>query len=92
VGALPNVGEMVRVIPGDETATITSIDASLPAVGGGLVKVGAKITQPGDAGAPVVDSAGRLVAMGYAADEKASYLVALHDLLAKEKLKLAGSP
>ena len=59
---------------------------------GGLIEVIPKITGPGDAGAPVLDLAGKLVAMGYAGSDKASYLVALDNLLEREKLTVVVGP
>jgi hypothetical protein len=89
---VPAIGETVKLLPGDKQAEIVAVDARLPPIAGDLIEVIPKITAPGDAGAPVLDSAGKLVAMGYAGSDKASYLVALDDLLEREKLTVIVDP
>ena len=89
---LPTVGQTIKLIPSGKTAIITSLNARLPPISTALIEVSPKITASGDSGAPVLDSAGNLVAMGYAGSEKASYLVPLHDLFERERLTLASSP
>lgn len=91
-GPVPDIGETVKLLPGDKRAKIVAVGARLPPIAGGLIEVIPKITGPGDAGAPVLDLAGKLVAMGYAGSDKASYLVALDNLLEREKLTVVVGP
>jgi hypothetical protein len=89
IGARPDVGQTVTIIPGNKSGNVAKVDVKFGSLGDGLVEVAPKITQPGDAGAPIVDDRNRLVAMGYAGSEEASLLVPLQHLLDQEKLTLA---
>ena len=89
---LPTVGQTVKLIPSNKTAAITRFGARLPSIDTALIEVKPKITGAGDSGAPVLDSSGNLVAMGYAGTDKASYLAPLHDLFEQEKLTLPSGP
>jgi hypothetical protein len=53
-----------------------------------LIAMDSRISEPGDGGAPVLDAAGNLVAMGYIGNETESRLLPLTEVLAKGQLKL----
>ncbi|HEV8240644.1 MAG TPA: hypothetical protein VGS57_14840 [Thermoanaerobaculia bacterium] len=66
--------------------TVSSVDVELNDISG-LIKT-EKATQGGDGGAPVLNSKGDLVAMGYMGSESASFLLPLKDLLEQNNLRV----
>jgi hypothetical protein len=92
IGKEPKVGETVTIVPANKPAKVDQVDVTFAPLGNGFVEVSPKITKAGDAGAPIIDGGGRLVAMGYAARDKTSLLVPLADLLQRERLTLVSAP
>jgi len=82
------LGGRLTMVGQSKSAKVTAVDVNALKLGSGLIAVSPNVTAAGDAGAPFVDEAGRLQAMGYAASGEASLLIPVTDFLAREKLSL----
>lgn len=84
VAALPQDGAELRLLSVHGVAA-----AKLMRTEGGLATTDKRVSRAGDGGAPVIDSDGNLVAMGYLGTKTASEFLPLKPIFDAAKLKLA---
>lgn len=84
VAGLPATGAALRFL-----SSHGEIKTTLRAVDKGLAETPERVSKPGDAGTPVVDADGNLVAMGYLGKESGSMFLPLKWVFDEAKLKLA---
>jgi hypothetical protein len=66
----------------------TEQTATIKGISGAFLTTDKRVTQPGDAGAPVVDTQGALIAMGYQGTGEASQLLTIDWVFQRKKLEL----
>lgn len=84
----PRPAEQLQDPRSGRSAAVATVGVSLDGLGSGLVAVQPKLTFAGDAGAPIVNANGELVAMGFAGTDEQSLLVPLADFLRSNQFVL----
>lgn len=88
LGDPPGLGDELSAKGEAKPGRVTRIELTVRGFGADLVEVSPRITSAGDAGVPILDRKGRLVAMGYAGNEQSSILLPLHSSLRENGLAL----
>lgn len=84
LGPAPEVNAQVIVAGSGRKGTVESVGAKLANMGNVFSKVSPQITFAGDAGVPILDANGKLVAMGYAGSGTSSWIVPIAETLKQE--------
>ena len=84
----PQIADSLSEPKSGRSASVKSLAVSLPELGSGMILVEPKLTFAGDAGAPIVNARGELVAMGFAGAENQSMLLPLAEFMKARKLRL----
>jgi hypothetical protein len=88
LGPGPSLGDDVRVLGTEKVGKVDGVAVDLTGLGSNFVTVRPRITAGGDAGAPIVDVNGNLIAMGYAGTQQASFLLPVPAALKHANLTL----